>query len=175
MPALRNSLGHFEYFGATSWDQFSNIDGVVSCQLRGERNRAYTQVYRNGCVESVIIYERNDNPIVYAPWQERMTLKYVDQYTRALFALDVHQPIFVFLSLFNARGYRLHLGERMFRDNSDLLDRDALLLPEVSIEEPDFKAGLILKPLFDSMWHAFNFPEGTRNVNDAGDWIGPRM
>jgi len=176
MRALRKSMGQFQYLGASAgWNQSTNIDGVVLYQLRKERNQAYTQVYRNGCVEAVVAYERNGNPIVHAPWQEWVTLKYVDQYARTLFALGVPLPIFVFLSLFNARGYRLYFGERMFRDDSDSLDRDALLLPEVSIEEPDFKAGLILKPLFDRMWHAFDCPDGSRNVNDAGDWTGPRV
>ena len=174
MPALRKLMGNFEYLDASGWNQSTNIDGVVLCQLRGKNNRAYTQVYRNGCVEAVVVYEHKDNPIVSAPWQERVTLKYVDQYVRTLISLDVPLPIFVFLSLFNARGYRLYLGERMFPNDGDPLDRDALLLPEVSIEEPDFKAGLILKPLFDSIWHAFNCPDGSQNVNDAGDWTGPR-
>lgn len=174
MPALRKLMGNFEYLGAYGWNQRTNIDGVVLCQLLKEGNRAYTQVYRNGCVEAVVGYERGDAPFVPAPWQESVTLKYVDLYVRTLFALGVPPPIFVFLSLFNARGYRLYLGERMFPDDGDPLDRDALLLPEVSIEEPDFKAGLILKPLFDSMWHAFNCPDGSRNVNAAGDWTGPR-
>lgn len=174
MPALRKFMGKFEYLGcASGWSQGTNIDGIVLFQLRTERNRAYTQVYRSGCVEAVVVYD--GDPSVPAPWQERVTLKYVDQYARALFALGVPLPIFVFLSLFNARGYRLHLGERMFQSDGDPLDRDALLLPEASIEEPDFKAGLILKPLFDSMWHAFNCPDGSRNVNDAGDWTGPRV
>lgn len=175
MPALRKSMGQFEYLGASGWNARTNIDGVVLYPERGECYHAYTQIYRNGCVEAVVVYERNDDPIVHAPSLEKATIKYVDQYARALFALGVPLPIFVFLSLFNARSYRLYLGERMFPDDGNPLDREALLLPEVSIEEPDFKAGLILKPLFDSVWHAFDLPDGSRNVNDAGDWTGPKV
>lgn len=176
MLTLRESMRRFEFLGASvGSSQRTNIDGVVIYPRfeENEPNPAYTQVYRNGCVEAVAVYDHAGDPSVPAPWQEWHTIKYVDQYARELFALGVPQPIFVFLSLFNARGYRLHIGQRTFLEDSYILDRDILLLPEASIEEPDFKAGLILKPLFDSIWHAFNYPEGSKNVNDAGDWIGP--
>jgi hypothetical protein len=172
MAALLESMSSFKYFDASGWCQNTNIDGVVLFESRKEPNRAYTQVYRNGCVEAVMAYERDDDPAVSAHWQERVTLKYMNQYVRALLALRVALPVFVFLSLFDARGYRLHLGQRFFREDSTLLNRDALLLPEATIQEPDFKPGLVLKPVFDMLWHAFNCPAGTTNVNDDGEWTG---
>jgi hypothetical protein len=176
MSALRERMSYFTFLDASSaYSHTTNLDGIVHFPLRNQENFAYTQVFRNGCIEAACVYTHDNEQTIPAQWQERTTLKYVEQYVRALFVLGVSPPLYVFLSLLDVAGYRLLTGHAPFLEAHDFVDRSNLLLPEVTIEDVDFKAGQVLKPAFDGIWHAFNHPNGSQYVNDNGDWIGGRV
>ena len=99
----------------------------------------------------------------------------VKRYVEALLRLGRATPMFVFLSLIGATGYRIWRNRGTLRGRDHTLDRPALLVPEVVIEDPGFNAGVVLKPAFDVIWNAFNWPRGTENLNDAGEWVGSQQ
>lgn len=175
MSALRKFAQRLGAFGSSYWNHHTNVEGAVYYYSnRTEPNRVFTQFYRTGCIESVIVYERDSDPTVRAAWQERATIDAVNAYTRSLLSVEVPPPYAVFVSLLNARGFRLYTS-RLLLNGGSVLDRDSLLLPEVTVEEPGASAGAVLRPLYDMFWHAFNCPEGTPNLNDFGEWTGESL
>lgn len=179
MALLRNNLGAFVYFDSSGYSQRTNLDGMVVFETRRGTNTFYTQAYRNGCVEAAVVFEpRNDGvhveqrgvPVGWCEWQ---TLQAVNSYTRALPALGIAPPLYLFISLVNGAGYSLW-AENWLGNNGAPLDRNTLLLPEAVIEATDTKPGAALKHVFDMLWHAFDYPGGTPNLNPAGDWVGKR-
>ena len=60
-------------------------------------------------------------------------------------------------------------GYHYFENSINTIDRDILILPEATIDKYDIPISQILKPCFDSMWNAGNFP-GSPNYNEHGQW-----
>jgi len=50
-----------------------------------------------------------------------------------------------------------------------VIDRDVLPLPEIVLEDLSGEPGLILRPIFDSVWQSAGF-NGSFNYNKDGKW-----
>jgi hypothetical protein len=175
MENLRSHAPRFAYLDSMGYSQRINVDGLVMVENRRSTSAAYTQVFRNGCIEAVAVFEeltKGGKPQVPAAWCEWQTIKSLQSYTKGLFALGIAPPFFVFVSLVNALGSRLNI-DRWLTTPGEPLDRPALQLPEAVIDREDASIGLALKPTFDSLWHAFGY-DRTLNLNDAGEWVGPK-
>jgi len=173
-------VGVFSFFDDAGYYQRPNLDGVVSYQLRNERSRGYTQKYRNGCLEAVVVFEpdqRDGQPEYFGfpiAWVEGQTIKGIDVYSTALRRLGVVPPFYVFISLLQAEGYVLNTS-RFLTGGKEGLDRNVVLLPEAVIDKPEVSTGAALKPVFDILWQAFGHRHGTLNLDADGKWIGPTI
>jgi hypothetical protein len=175
VPEIRALSNNFAYFDAQNVALRSNLEGMLFFQTREAANSAYTQVFRNGIVESVTVFGPWEGELFLSPtFFERETIKALGRFAKGLAQLDVSPPLFVFISIVKARGYKLWRERGSVAGRDRVLERDELLMPDAVIHDRDFNAGVVLKPVFDIVWNAFNYPGGTENLNEDGEWIGQR-
>jgi len=73
--------------------------------------------------------------------------------------LNMDQSVLFFMSLLNAKGYRIYTGN-LFRgaDDDKSIDRDVVLLPEILVEGfsklDETEIPKTIRPLLDSLWNA---------------------
>ena len=156
--------------GATSYRV--NLDGFVTFSMARERSAAdaYTQVFRNGAVESVsVLAEDESGAYVPSVAYEQHIIRAAKSYLEMAASLELYPPYFTFLSLVGARGARL-VGPSGWGDQGVLTTNDeTLIVPEVVIEEPDAQPERALRPLFDMVWNAFGFSR-SGNYDQDGNW-----
>jgi hypothetical protein len=137
-----------------------NFDGV----MRFSRD-AYTQVFRNGIIEAVdtrIFKAHDERKLVPGYMIEKALLQAVKRYIGLQQFLNVESPAIIMMSLLGVKGYRLieKSGEYMLEDLIEI-DRKNLIIPESVIdtfENSDDQVSRIMKPIFDIVWNAVNYP-----------------
>lgn len=158
-----------------------NFDGIIAHRRlvrEGDRTQYYTQVFRNGCLETAnsrILEARTDGTTGgvltnYEFWVEET----VRRFMQLLEKNSIDPPIFVMLSMIGVKGRSI--GWKLF-DGFDpeappgQIDRDPLLLPEIRIDTfaPDYYEAL--KPAFDIVWQSSGLP-GSFNYT-SGKWSRP--
>jgi hypothetical protein len=78
------------------------------------------------------------------------------------------------LSLIGISGYTMHRNSRFLHwDGGHPIDRDALIIPEIMIEDFDCNPGKVMKPAFDAIWNAAGWPRSI-NYDKEGNWIGDK-
>ena len=73
--------------------------------------------------------------------------------------LNMDQSVLFFMSLLNAKGYRISTGIMfMGADDDKSIDRDVVLLPEILVEGfsklDETEIPKTIRPLLDSLWNA---------------------
>jgi hypothetical protein len=165
-----------------SWNHRPNLDGLVAyssipTSVVGSVN--YTQLYRSGIIEAVdgdiAQSHSNGQIVIHLQRIEQTVLQYVPQYFAHQAALGVSPPVYVFLSLLDAKGSYPYIGsdfavdlDRYFR-----LDRDCVLLPETAILDFSSDIASVLRPIFDLLWNSFGFTAST-SYNANGDYFQAR-
>lgn len=158
--------------GAAGWHLRYNLDGRLTFQDDGHGNaRGYAQLFRSGIVECVVTYKgEGSEPQVVPVYYEDELREAASNYLQALKELGLTPPVYIFLSCLGVAGYRL--GVNVWRDRIEgrkFADRDALVIPEVMVEDwPDDVAGA-LRPAFDVLWNAFGY-ERSLNYDQNGRW-----
>jgi hypothetical protein len=166
-----------------SWNHRPNLDGLVAyssipASVTGSIN--YTQLYRSGIVEAVdgAIAQRNSNGHMVIALQriEQTVLQYVPQYFAHQAALGVSPPVYIFLSLLDAKGSYPYIGNAfgIDLDRYSPLDRDRVLLPETAILDFGSNIASALRPIFDMLWNSFGFAAST-SYNANGDYCLTRQ
>jgi hypothetical protein len=150
-----------------------NLDGYLAYRLgEKDKNRTYLQVFRRGEMEYVdcnILGEKEHKTIPGRAFEED-TIAKVAQYLKLMKGLGVETPILIMISLLGVKDWRLgYPVMRSFRNSPRSIDRDALIIPYIRIEDYDKEASHILKPVFDTIWQACGFPCSS-NYDADGDW-----
>jgi hypothetical protein len=164
MSPINGSVSHHRY----------NLDGFLTYS-DGENNkfRSYAQLFRNGIIEAVeawMLRRRMEPPLIPNRTFEEQLIKSLADYLSLFRLLNIELPIFIFLTLLGVKGYRMGINtERFWIDELYPIDRDALMLPEIVIENYNDRADKVLKPCFDAVWNSCGFT-GSFNYNDAGEW-----
>jgi hypothetical protein len=137
-------------------------------------------VFRNGRVEIVRAdYVRDaskhgmPNAMVAAAVLTRDLLGAVERGLTGAFGLGVNPPVAVMVSLVDAEGSVL-IREWFPFGGLEPLDRDALLLEPVVLQDGDMAAGWqeVLRPVFDGLWNAYGYPRCSDLFDDDGRWTG---
>ena len=152
-----------------------NFDGYM-CYERGHtntgKNYAYTQVFRNGCIEAVdcsILSALGGRKTIKKNYEPAVA-NYLKELIKILEWVAVDPPYVVALSLIGVRDYRMEVGEHLlFSGNWNPIDRDNLILSEIIAETRDVDAPKLLKRAFDSVWNACGFPQSL-NYDKGGNW-----
>ncbi len=167
LPLLYKSVQNYRY----------NLEGLFtfSDNEKGKLS-AYTQLYRNGIIEAVdalFLHPREINntkvKVIPDAIEERL-IKATYAYLKLLSELTVEPPIFIFLSFFGVKNYKMTYKNAHFMEESLPIDRDLLLLPEGIVEYYGNKIQNNLKALFDLLWNACGC-EGSLNYDEDGNRI----
>jgi Schlafen, AlbA_2 len=155
--------GLLKPLGELSLTQRFNLDGYLTfsrhrdLENRLQPPRAYAQLFRNGCIESVgaamLSLSERDRRIPSVAF-EKYTLESLADYLKALERLGAEPPYFVMLSLIGVAGYEMAVGQGLFAGEGSPIDRDVLVIPEALIETHDAKLSQAMKPSFDAVWNA---------------------
>lgn len=155
IQSLTETFGGFTPVGTAHPHGRYNIDGHVSHFVLDpkRRSRSYTQVFRNGAVESAYVFPSPSAPgeqEFYASHLVKGILKALPQYLRRLVDAGVGSPHVVLVSLLGVKGLPL---PDSFEDEP-VVDRDDVLLPDLLL--PEIPASFVeaLKPVFDAMWQS---------------------
>lgn len=153
-----------------------NLDGFQKYFYDNEGG-TYAQLFGNGIIESVDGRTISFGKINYRLFAERL-INSTDDYLSLMKELSIESPILFFLSLLDIIGYKMQIpNDNCPYDNPNIryyiekysIDRNNLILPEVTIENYDEPVKKILKPCFDSIWNACGL-ERDFNYDENGNW-----
>jgi len=159
--------------GISEWDGRYNLDGFLTYYYpKKGAFGSYTQLFRNGIIEAVNgrIIPYTQNKVLLCTYYERELIISLKEYLSLMKELLIEPPILLFLSLLDVIGYTLDISPLISSDRYPI-DRDNLLLPEVTIENYDEPPEKILKPCFDSIWNACGLSRDY-HYDENGNWKG---
>jgi hypothetical protein len=162
-----------------------NIDGFVRSTRReymATTDFGYTQVFRNGIVETVdtsllminawnrSIYNSQVDPKCFdGERYERKLVVAVKRYLELQKFLGNNPPFFAIVSFLGVKGYKIALqrSESHFAEYTSEIDRNNLIIPEVMIEDFAVNVSSVLRPIFDAVWNAAG-SDGSPNYDENG-------
>lgn len=149
-----------------------NLDGVVTYipPLDNSPSHGYVQLFRNGTIESVesyMLFAGGAERLIPHAHLEQTMMSRLGTYLKAQQDLGLEPPIVLMLSLLGVSGYRIGFG--MFEDTKAPIDRDAVLLPDVLVEDFSADPADILRPVFDGLWQAAGWRR-CFNYDEQGKW-----
>lgn len=161
---------------AQGWTPRINFDGFINVR-GGDECHGYTQLFRNGIIEATKVGVTSAFKEVFfipAVLFEQRIIEAVPAYMDALQRLEVPTPVVLLISVLATRKAMLGVGgSGRELEDSQPIDRDALLLPEITFEQygdkADYQRGM--RPAFDAFWNAGGFTKSL-SFNDNGEWIG---
>lgn len=163
--------------GTQNWDQRQNLDGIVNWAigLNGDA-KSYALLFRTGAIEVVMVQRPwEGEKVIYSDSYEGILLDALKVYFVALSKFGVAPPAYAFISFLGVTGFRFDPGGRNSRDHRDhFSDRDALILPEVLIEDWSIDLSKIMRPAYDMIWNAFGFSHSL-NFDQNDKWVGQRQ
>jgi len=153
-----------------------NLDGLLVYDERGSNlSGAYTQVFRNGIIESVStrLFGSGSDRDAYIP-SETFELELIKALTSCIDLyrkLSLNPPFVLLVSLTGVKGYKLAVSQRLdrWRQHTHRIDRDLLFLPEVLIEDLTADSATLLRPIFDAVWNSAGWVK-SYGYDDAGEW-----
>jgi hypothetical protein len=153
-----------------------NFDGYLACDQDKDGNtRRYIQIFRDGSLEAVDAYllahaEANiGRRLIPSISFEQKIIVCVRDCIRALYRLDVQFPVAVMISLTGADGCAMGVSQRWDTDESMVIDRDEVLVPEVIFDNASDVPEKILRPAFDVVWNSAGW-RGSINYDETGEW-----
>ncbi|MEN6290884.1 MAG: hypothetical protein ABFD07_02565 [Methanobacterium sp.] len=175
IPSVINYSNFFKFkplYGGSinpriNFDGFATYTGLIE-----GKTHSYSQLYRNGIIESVSTeLLNNDRKEISRGFHEIQIVKAIEDYLKIYEEMQVELPILIFITLIGVKDYTMYVpeGRRASSQDTFPIDRDILTLPEVIIEKNEENIGNILKSSFDSIWNACGY-EGSKNYNTEGEW-----
>lgn len=157
--------------GSSGCSQRFNLDGRLTYSGDdNETSRAYALLFRSGIIEAVQVWDEwNGEKILPGLAYERDIISALQAYLTALPELGVTTPAYIFLSLLGVNGHRFAVDNRRFMGRDRYADRDALVLPEILIEDWAADPAETMRPVFDMIWNAFGY-ERSFNYDENGRW-----
>ncbi len=152
-----------------------NLDGfLLFDEPREAQSAAYLQIFRSGIFESVstrIFTEVQGQGTIPSVVFEQELSQTLASYVAVHRDLSIAPPTIVLVALLGVRGFNLAVKNSLdiwFRHTHNI-DRDALLLPDVLMEDYGTDPTVILRPVFDSLWNAAGWSKSL-GYDDAGNW-----
>ncbi|HSL46242.1 MAG TPA: hypothetical protein VK897_22600 [Anaerolineales bacterium] len=152
-----------------------NLDGLIAYNNKDNNSTgAYTQLYRNGIIESVsttVFNSAEGNPYIPSIVFEQELIEALKTYISTHQKLLISPPSVLTLSLVGVRGYKLAVSQRLdaWHNHIHVIDRDSLLLPETIIEDYAIDPAAILRPIFDAVWNSAGWPK-SYGYDESGEW-----
>ncbi len=165
-----NSSGLMDSMNSSGWSSRYNFDGFCNYYA----SQSYVQAFRNGSLEaadiSLLNYSHQSlHNIILIREYESVLVKSVSDYFSLYRVLEINPPIVIMLSLLEVKNYQLYWTPTK-KPIGKCIDRDHLLIPEIIVEDYDFKAEDILRPAFDTVWQSCGIQQSS-NYDKQGNWI----
>ena len=165
LPPLGEHYGHSRHL---------NFDGLLTYSFQQQPD-SYCQTYRKGQIETVttdFLISSSGNNIIPSKIYEKELICAVKTYCDALRSFNIPCPILIVISMLGVKGARM--GTSLRRLENIPIDRDALVLPEVSLESYELlqnegDVAKLLRPAFDAVWNACGYPSSC-NYDKDGKW-----
>ncbi len=163
--------------GTHGWSGRHNVDGFVSFNNLSKADSgqvgsdSYCQFFRNGAVEaasSKFVAQKDGEQVIPCVAYERNLLDVIQKYFQGLNEIGVPLPLLITLSMIGVKGVWLYVGFD-FPDDTNAIDRDTLLLPEVLVESFETDVTKLMRPIFDAVWNAAGY-ERSYNYDSNGKW-----
>lgn len=153
-PGFHTLSGSFNY-------SLRNLEGAVYYDQYDDQIEAYTQVFRNGIIESAYALRVQEGETLdfNGEYLEQKIQESLINYLDTLYSYGVLAPYYIFISFINITGYkmtshtRFHLSRRATTQN-----RLGFTLPELVLDTHNFNLKQDLNPIFNLMWNAFGHP-----------------
>lgn len=156
-----------------------NIDGFIN--LRGtDDNLGYTQVFRNGIIESTfaeISFVTGTRRCISSVRFESALLENLTSYIEGLRLLDVPLPLAVVATIEGVNGFEYITSAPQFAIHPiEPFRQDVVYLPQVVIENYGSVADYhrAVKPMIDALWNAAGYPEAQCFTGENGLWVRNR-
>jgi hypothetical protein len=152
-----------------------NFDGfVISSNASGAeaRQRAYTQVFRNGAVEAVTSVLRSDDKLDVRDIS-KWIVQYATMYVASLKQCGAEAPYAIMASLVGVKGKLIMTFPSQLDENGLKADRDQLHLTEVILEKVPStlqECGVMLRPLLDQLANASG-AVSSPNFDEEGNYV----
>ncbi len=117
---------------------------------------------------SGLVRERNDERDVSSTRYEQVIVGSVEQYLMGFKELGIDPPILCFLAIQGASGAHFRVDD-CFAVGRHVVDRDPLVLPDITIDDLDGDIPTILRPVFDMVWNACGYLRSF-NFDEHGKW-----
>lgn len=166
--------------GAGGWNSRYNLDGFVNYTGRHAKDTSneYCQLFRSGISETVYSLTLDERKFS-GTRIENIISNSVNVLAGFLKHSEVSPPLLVFLTLTGMSDTIMRDVNWLMADEVEPVDRDVLILPDVSIETYENIATIektfqILRPIYDALWNACGFPRSL-NYDDQGNWHPSRI
>lgn len=163
---LANDAERLQPMSVMPWNYRHNFDGYLSFK----NSLSYLQVFRNGIIEAADAYllEPDDSGLkIPHVLFERELLDALSRFLSIQRQLGVEPPFFIMLTLLGVSGYTMSVNTSSI---TYPIDRDALILPEIIVENFECNPSEVMKPIFDAIWNAVGLPQ-SMNYDDNGERI----
>ena len=175
---IKQETGLLEPLSSYGWSAPNyNLDGIYTYWDRDAVTQSYLQIFRSGIIEAVdfslLKRESDGKKFIANIAYEDALLKGLRRQLDLQKRLGVEPPVVIMLSLIGVKGYIMYVGPERLFDGAHPIDRDALLLPEVLVDDLDMDVASILRPILDSLWNAAGWPHSI-NFDDEGKWVRRR-
>lgn len=163
-------------FNSSGWSAPTfSVDGIYTYGAAfGAENYAYFQLDRAGRIETV---ESSMIPSIDPKYPHAIPsgvfptelFNAVERALRLYDLLEILPPYAVMVSILGAKGAVLWMDVVNLGSPLRPLDRDALLLPEVVINDRPVDVPAVMRPLLDVLWQSFGMKRCTEYSED-GQW-----
>ncbi|HSQ98082.1 MAG TPA: ATP-binding protein [Rickettsiales bacterium] len=174
-------------------EQRINFDGLIAYQMNDRGINTYCQLHRNGVVEflssSTKMFNEINNPFGAIPDLVETKLKVIYggksgyeyylirkslEFLRILKNFKVQPPIYIFVSLVGAKGYRiLYENSKGEKKITNAIDRDIISLPELELKDYNLDFKKHIRFIFDMIWNACGEKQSINFKN--GVWEGETL
>ncbi len=149
-------------------DQKINFDGILGYKTNNKGIESYCQMYRNGIIEFVTtskqIFDIKQNPfnrtenikVIFGNKNgfEQYILNKIDFYLSIAQKSGISIPIFLFISIINAKNYRIMYEINGKTKLTNAIDRDLLQLPELELKHFHGNLSRYLESSINMIWNA---------------------
>jgi Putative DNA-binding domain len=148
-----------------------NVDGLLSVDYTS--SASYTQVFSNGTIESVdtsILGAWGDDRITKGDIYEPRLLEALKRFLAVQKQLGGNLPLIVMISLLGVQDFRIGFSRTNSwpdDEQNHRIDRPDLVMPEAMIDSFDDDLPTIMKPIFDNIAQAANWP-GSMMHDESG-------
>jgi len=146
-----------------------NVDGLI---LHDPNNFSYTQIFRQGMIESACNMWDTENIIPSYAYEDWL-LKTIKNYLDILNGLNMDFPIIIMVSLLGVKGFKMNISKdlewRLIIPNENKIDRDNLIINEVIMNNKNEDISKLVKPVFDAVWNSCGFANSL-NYDEREVW-----